>query len=114
MSIVYTLSVPASGLLVERVENHADVVTRITYILTAKDGEHVAEITQSVEIKLNTGNSFVPFDQLTEAQVVEWIKSQVPPDQMLVFETILARQIERKKNPPPIPQRKLAPWATNA
>lgn len=114
MSIVYTLSVPASGLLVERVENHADVVTRITFMLSAQDGDHVADITQSVEINLDTRKLFVPFEQLTEAQVIEWIKSQVPPDQMRVFETILARQIERKKNPPPIPQRKLAPWATNA
>jgi len=60
----------------------------------AVDGEHTAGAYGSVGF--TRGDDFIPFDELTEAQVVEWVKEQLD---VAEIEASLASQIEKQKNP---------------
>lgn len=44
-------------------------------------------------------NSFTPFDQLTEAEVINWVWEALGPDQIVTIEEGLYNQIQQKLNP---------------
>lgn len=43
--------------------------------------------------------TFVPYDQLTEAQVIDWVKDAMGAEQVAAHEASVAAQIDRQKNP---------------
>ena len=43
--------------------------------------------------------NYTPFDQLTEDQVIGWVKSALGDEQVVSIETALADQIQQKLNP---------------
>jgi hypothetical protein len=60
----------------------------------AVDGEHTAGAYGSVGF--TRGDDFIPFDELTEAQVLEWVKAQLEVEQI---ESALAQIIAEQKAP---------------
>jgi len=62
--------------------------------VNAVDGEHTAGAYGSVGF--TRGDDFIPFEELTEAQVLEWVKAQLEVEQI---EAALANQIEALKKP---------------
>jgi hypothetical protein len=60
----------------------------------AVDGEYTAGAYGSVGF--TRGDDFIPFEQLTEAQVLTWVKSQLEVEQI---ETALAQIIAEQKTP---------------
>lgn len=70
------------------------LVTAGHWRVDAVDGEHTAGAYGSVGF--TRGDSFIPFDELTEAQVVEWVKAQLD---VAEIEASLAGQIDKQKNP---------------
>ena len=62
--------------------------------VNAVDGEHTASAYGSVGFQ--RGDDFTPFEQLTEAQVIGWVKSQLDVEQI---EAALAQIIAEQKNP---------------
>jgi hypothetical protein len=60
----------------------------------AVDGEHTAGAYGSVGF--TRGDDFIPFDELTEAQVLTWVKSQLDVEQI---EAALAQLIAEQKTP---------------
>ncbi len=60
----------------------------------AVDREHTAGAYGSVGF--TRGDDFIPFEELTEAQVLTWVKSQLDVEQI---EASLAGQIDKQKNP---------------
>jgi hypothetical protein len=44
--------------------------------------------------------SFVPYDQLTQAQVIQWVFDTLGQDQVTAIETDLAAQLAYIQNPP--------------
>ena len=71
-----------------------DLVIVAHWRLDAVDGEHTAGAYGSVGF--TRGDDFIPFDELTEAQVLAWVKSQLEIEQI---EASLAGQIDKQKNP---------------
>lgn len=45
------------------------------------------------------GELVTPFEQLTEAQVVQWVKDAMGPETLAAHEANVAAQIEAQKNP---------------
>lgn len=43
--------------------------------------------------------TFVPYEQLTEAQVIEWVKDAMGAEQVAAHEASVAAQIDAQKNP---------------
>jgi hypothetical protein len=62
--------------------------------VNAVDGEHTAGAYGSVGF--TRGDDFIPFEELTEAQVLEWVKAQLEVEQI---EAALAQIIAEQKAP---------------
>lgn len=43
--------------------------------------------------------TFVPYEQLTEAQVIQWVKDEMGAEQVAAHEASVAAQIDKQKNP---------------
>jgi hypothetical protein len=81
---------------IDDLERHKD--TGLVFVahwrVDAVDGEHTAGAYGSVGF--TRGDDFIPFEQLTEAQVLTWVKSQLEVEQI---EAALAQIIAEQKTP---------------
>jgi hypothetical protein len=80
-------------------------VTTVHYTVSAIDGEFTASTYGTVGYTQGEG-SYVPYADLTEAEVVGWVQESLGKD---TVEASLAEQIEAQKNPV---QEAGVPWAT--
>lgn len=75
--------------------NAADgVVTTVHWTATKTDGDAVASAYSSQAVE--AGDIVIPFANLTEAVVVEWVKAKLD---LVSLEASLDAQIEEQKNP---------------
>jgi len=112
MSVTFTWSVQPNGLRVKEVNGNPDTVINVDFKVTATDGTHTFEMPNSAELKPVAGAPFTPFSQLTEQQVIDWVKATMSSDQIARVEQMLNHRIELKKNPPVVAMPKVAPWNT--
>lgn len=76
------------------------VVFNIHYNVDAIDGEFIAGAYGSVAVAGDPNTSdFIPFNELTEEKVVDWVINQLGQEKLVEIESALAKQIELKKNP---------------
>jgi myo-inositol-hexaphosphate 3-phosphohydrolase len=87
----------------DRLTSDGFVVT-VHYTVNAVDGEYTASTYGTVGYTQGEG-SYVPYADLTEAQVVGWVQESLGKD---TVETSLAANIEAQKNPV---QEAGVPWA---
>ena len=80
-----------------QLERKADdgLVTVVHYRVEAVDGEFSASTYGTVSFE--RGETFIDFNQLTETDVISWVKSKLDP---AAIEQSLADQIATQKNPP--------------
>jgi hypothetical protein len=71
-----------------------DVVTNVHWTVSKTDGEAVASVYSSQAVEV--GDDFVPYAELTEATVIEWVKAKLD---LVSVEAALDAQIEAQKNP---------------
>ena len=69
-------------------------VTTVHYNVTKTDGDFTASTYGTIGFEAGTPET--PFESLTEAQVIAWVKDKLGED---VVEAALAAQIEAQKNP---------------
>lgn len=112
METTFTWSIPANGLLTKTENGNPDTVVRVRYTLTATDGVNTVDMHQVVQLTPNANGAFIPFTDLTEAIVLEWVAATLPQDAATRFETALTHMLELKANPPAPPVAKPAPWHT--
>jgi hypothetical protein len=75
------------------------------YTVSATDGEFTASTYGTVGYTEQQGEQYIPYAQLTEAEVVGWVQDSLGKD---TVEASLAAQIEAQKNPV---QESGVPWA---
>jgi len=73
MAIEYKWSVAGMKCYPEY-EGFENVVFTAHWHLLAKDGEYSASTYGSVKLKLDPNHEYIPYDQLTEEQVIGWVK----------------------------------------
>ena len=78
------------------------LVVTVDWRATDQDSGYVATTTGTVG--LDRGDSFTPYEDLTQEQVVSWVKESVNVDEI---ESNLATEISLKKNPVVLPGK---PW----
>ena len=88
----------------DRLTSDGFVVT-VHYTVSAVDGDYTASTYGTVGYTEQPGEQYVPYDQLTEQQVVGWVQESLGKD---TVEASLAAQIEAQKNPV---QESGLPWA---
>jgi hypothetical protein len=108
MSLVYTWQFPTLDVVYDE-DGMTDVVQTIHWVLMAQDGEYTASYYGTVGVGAPDPQSFIPYSQLTEAEVQAWTESAMGEEQVAEYKTGLAQQIEAQKAPKsgPLPP----PWA---
>jgi hypothetical protein len=89
----------------DRLTSDGFVVT-VHYTVNAVDGDYTASTYGTVGYTEQQGEQYIPYAQLTEAEVVGWVQESLGKD---TVEEGLAAQIEAEKNPV---QESGVPWAT--
>jgi len=89
----------------DRLTSDGFVVT-VHYTVNAVDGDYTASTYGTVSYTEQQGEQYIPYAQLTEAEVVGWVQESLGKD---TVEESLAAQIEAQKNPV---QETGLPWAT--
>jgi len=112
MTTSVTWSIPKNGLITQTVDGNPDTVVSVTYMVTATDGTNTVDINNVAQLGAPDAAAFTPFANLTEAQVIAWVKSALPAGKEAQLETMLTRMLELKTNPPVRPVAKSAPWNT--
>lgn len=110
MPTTFTWSIPAHGLMTKTENGNEDTVVRVRYVVAATDGTHTVDTHQLMELTPSTDGVFVPFAELTEDQVLSWVKAALPDAAKTQLETMLANTLAIKANPPVRPVVKASPW----
>jgi hypothetical protein len=80
-------------------------VVTVHYNVTATDGDYSANTYGTVGYTEEAGKSYIPYDQLTQDEVVAWVQDSLGQE---TVEASLATQIEALKHPV---QESGLPWA---
>lgn len=110
MPVTYRMTVAPGSLMTKTENGNPDTVVQLTVRVYATDGDNTAYFDRPMALEPSTDGAFIPFNQLTEAQVLEWARAKMPLYHTI--EELLARQLELKKNPPVRPVVRPAPWNT--
>lgn len=96
MSIIFSWSI---GTLERSLP--AGIVMTAHWRLTGTDGTFSGSTygTQSFDAKDPADPTFVPYDQLTEDHVLQWVHDAMGQDQVAAHLANVTAQIERQKNP---------------
>ena len=99
MAVVNTWSVVQLDAYPE-FDGNTDVVFTVHWTLNGADGEYTGHVYGSVGVTLNEGGAFTPYADLTEAQVLGWVKEALGEEQVAAYEANVAQQIADQANPP--------------
>lgn len=112
MPIEFKWHIVPVNIRVKEVNGNPDTVLQVSFRVTATEGGHSAYLDNHVNLTPSENGSFTPFEQLTEQQVLGWVKEALTADRIAKFEHILTAEINYKKNPPVPLVSKPAPWNT--
>lgn len=110
MTISYEWKIEQIKLYPE-IDKFKDVVFEVYWRINATDGQNTSTVYGSIIIELNKDNKFIPYDQLTEEQVINWTKNSIGNDDIDKYYEILNNDINVKINP--ITLIKNPPWEEN-
>ena len=98
MSIVYTWQFPQLDVVYDE-GGMQNVVKTINWILIAKDGDYAASCYGTAGVGAPNPQSFIHYQQLTEAEVQAWTEESLGAEQVESYKTNLSYQIEQQKSP---------------
>jgi len=81
-------------------DGETDVVFTCHWVLSGTDGAYAGSVYGSVGVSLDPDAPFVPYEDLTEAQVVSWVQDALGEEQVASYEANVEQQIANEKNPP--------------
>lgn len=81
-------------------EGNTDVVFTAHWRCDGTDGEHTAGVYGSVGLTLDPEAPFTAYADLTETQVIGWVKDALGEEQVAGYEASVAAQIDALVNPP--------------
>jgi hypothetical protein len=80
-------------------EGETNVVYNVHWIITGVDGDYSATNIGTQIVPLSEGDTFIPFEDLTNEIVVEWTKEAMGEETVASIETSIANQIQDLINP---------------
>lgn len=107
MAIEYKWTIDTLECFPNLMEN-IDVVSSVHWKIQAKEGEYSASIMGVQKLEYNPVKEFVPFEELTLEQVVDWLINSIGQEAVETIKNKLAREIEDQKVPSL--EFKTAPW----
>ena len=106
----YTWAVTA--LYTETIDGHQDYVVIANYTVVGVDGTYSAELSNIARFSTASVSPFIPYAELTEAIVIDWIQQDLGVDGVANLEACIQGQIDSQINPPVVPVNTPLPWAT--
>lgn len=97
MAIVYTWTINEM-FTYPQMDGLADVVFGVSYTLSGMDEEYSTLLSGNVPLGA-PGSDFTPYPDLTEAEVIGWVQSELGPDQIAAFEAQIVQAISEQKTP---------------
>ena len=107
MAITYNWTVAQMDAYPEY-EGNENVVFTVHWRMNGVDGDHTAGVYGSVGLTLDPEAEFTAYEDLTQEQVVGWVKDALGEEQVTSYEENVANQIEQLVNPPVV--RPPLPW----
>ena len=80
-------------------DGETDVVFTVHWRAEAQDGDYNASVYGSIGLTLDGKSTFTPYAELTEGQVINWVKDAMGNEQVTAIGANLLQQIEDQKNP---------------
>ena len=74
-------------------------VVTVHWTASQVDGDYTASTYSTVGFTEQPGQSLIPYDNLTEAQVIQWVKGSLGAEGVAAVDAALAQNIELQKNP---------------
>lgn len=105
----YTWNV--TQLYTQTIEGNTDYVVIANYNTTGVDGEYTFTLGGSSQFSTEDVTTFIPYEDLTEAIVIGWIKESLGENGIISVEACIQGQIESQINPPVSPENTPLPWA---
>ena len=105
----YTWAVTA--LYTETVNGEQDYVVIANYTVVGVDGTYSAELSNIARFSTASVTPFIPYADLTEDIVIDWIQQELGPDGVSNLEACIQGQINSQINPPVVPVNTPLPWA---
>jgi hypothetical protein len=106
----YTWAVTA--LYTQTIGTEQDYVVIANYTVVGVDGSYSAELSNIARFSTASVSPFIPYDQLTEAIVLQWIIDELGNDGVANLEACIQGQIDSQINPPVVPVNTPLPWST--
>ena len=107
MAITYTWTITNMSVLQTP---QPDFVVSAAWLCSGVDGTYLAAISGTQSFPDQQGENFVPYADLTETQVLDWVWEKMGADGKSNMEACVAGQIESEKNPPVSPESEPLPW----
>ena len=83
-------------------EGYTDVVFQINWACNGTDGTYMGALVGSIGIKLDSNAPYTPYANLTEEQVVGWVKEGLGANQVATIQNDVATQIANNYYTPTI------------
>lgn len=106
MTIVYTKKISSLDSYKE-IDGHTDVVFDVYWSLIGEENGVVASCPAMTSVPYTAGSSFVPYDQLTEELVIEWVDIYTTPEALQQYQDIVVSSIAKNSTQVSLP----LPWA---
>lgn len=74
-------------------------VVTVHWTASQVDGEYTASTYSTVSFTEQPGQSLIPYEDLTEAQVIQWVKDSLGAEGVAAIDTALANNIADQKAP---------------
>ena len=81
-------------------DGQADVVFTVHWTLNGTDGTYNGSVYGSVGVTIDPDAPFVPYADLTQAQVIGWVQDALGEEQVASYEANVAQQIADQQGPP--------------
>lgn len=107
MATTYTWTIAKLDCYPEH-EGNTDVVFNVHWRCNGEDGEYAGSVYGSQALTLDPEADFTPFADLTEEQVIGWVKDAMGEEAVAALEANIDGQIETAKNPPVV--NPALPW----
>ena len=93
-------------------DGETDVVFNVHWTLTGTEETYTGSVYGSQVVSLDPEAPFIPYADLTEAQVIGWVQDAMGAEQVAAYENNVAQQIANQINPPVVTPP--LPWAASA
>ena len=105
----YTWAVTA--LYTETIAGEQDYVVIANYEVVGVDSTYSASLSNIARFSTESVTPFIPYADLTEDIVIDWIQQELGPDGVSNLEACIQGQINSQINPPTVPVNTPLPWA---